>query len=594
MLGRFCVLEDIRESTMPLLPLMIVALAGNDVVHGIMVDHVIDVMNANGFTPLTVTTISWEEHIKDIVGYISHNVVKGGHEAKKLVVASSDDALDEVLPLLVNEQHQMSVLLLVGQIDDLEMFKGNLSARLRSLEEGFYFYLALESSLGMVWQYALGIRRMYYPIIGNVDVKDNFMMKEDYNLQGMHIKSITLNWDPYFVAHCDGNGKNCETFGYLSELTDLLGKKLNFTWENHNDPDNNWGVIAVSGPSNASGTYEGVVGSLLEADEYQFSISSWMYRLERHDMFEFVHVMSDSNLVVMILKRPDVDYGIFIRPFRFYSWIAIGSFLALLFAILAIIRFPLKERKMILSNRAFKTVGWLFFLLLNVYYSGVLTMFFTTTPPVPFKSINEVMQAHPEWILKHQFGNEVHFMYNSNPDYVSYWKRVLEDMDKYTCQDFEECMAEVKDDRTVMYIFRRQFQDYANNNRWINGKARLFANGRTTYNSFIAPKDSPLAIVLKQGYIDLDHSGQIGYLNEKYFGDVGNRRSYSSIPGSLTKLSAGQVILIFILMMVVVGIVLCLLVLEIIWKHYFSKRSKNSRTILTLITKFQRNKKFIK
>ena len=588
---RFCVPENIRESTMSLSLLMMLAFAGNGVVRGIMVDHVIDVINANCFTPLTVTTTSKEERIKDIVGYISHNVVKGGHEAKKLVVASYDDALEEVLPLLVNEKHQMSVLLLVGKIDNLEGFKGNLSTKLKSLEEGFYFYLALESSVGMIWQYAFGIQRMHNPIIGHVHVKDNFMMKEDYNLQGMHIKSITLNWDPYFVARCDDNGKNCESIGYLSELTNLLGQKLNFTWESHNEPDNNWGVVAVSGPSNGSGTFEGVVGSLLEADEYQFSISSWVYVVERIEMFEFVHVLTDSRVLAMIPRRPDVDYGLFIRPFHLESWIAIGSFLALLFAILAIIRFSLKDSQLILFTRAFKTVGWLFFLFINVYYSGVLTMFFTTTPSVPFKSINEVMQAHPEWILKHPFGYDAAFIYNSDPDYVSYWKLVQNDIDKYTCKDVEECMAELNGDKTVIYLNKRQYQDYANKNPWINGKAGLFAKQRTTYNSIVTPKDSPLAIVLQQGYIDLDHSGQIDYLNKKYFGAEGNRRTFSSIPDSLTNLSAGQVILIFIMMMVVVGIVLCLLVLEIIWKRNRLMRNKNSHVIPTLIREYKNGKK---
>ena len=43
--------------------------------------------------------------------------------------------------------------------------------------------------------------------------------------------------------------------------------------------------------------------------------------------------------------------------------------------------------------------GWLFFVLLYAYYSGALTMFFTSEPSVPFDTRREGMRMYPDWEL---------------------------------------------------------------------------------------------------------------------------------------------------------------------------------------------------
>jgi len=47
---------------------------------------------------------------------------------------------------------------------------------------------------------------------------------------------------------------------------------------------------------------------------------------------------------------------------------------------------------------------WLLFTLMNAYFSGAMTMFFTSSPLTPFQSIQDVMRAHPDWLLLHQRG----------------------------------------------------------------------------------------------------------------------------------------------------------------------------------------------
>ena len=59
------------------------------------------------------------------------------------------------------------------------------------------------------------------------------------------------------------------------------------------------------------------------------------------------------------------------------------------------------------------TSGWTFFLLLNAFYGGALTMFFTSEIRIPFTSIEDVMRQYPTWRLLMMNGNDVHFQYKA-------------------------------------------------------------------------------------------------------------------------------------------------------------------------------------
>ena len=42
----------------------------------------------------------------------------------------------------------------------------------------------------------------------------------------------------------------------------------------------------------------------------------------------------------------------------------------------------------------------MFFVLLNAYYGGAMTMFFSSEISIPFTNIIEVINAHPTWNLR--------------------------------------------------------------------------------------------------------------------------------------------------------------------------------------------------
>ena len=93
----------------------------------------------------------------------------------------------------------------------------------------------------------------------------------------MHIPCLTLSWMPYIdLIECNpDNGQNCLSVGYLADVWNLLGKRLNFTWHCDADPNSDWGVIPVSGPANVSGKWGGVVGKV-NSGLYPFSLAQWL------------------------------------------------------------------------------------------------------------------------------------------------------------------------------------------------------------------------------------------------------------------------------------------------------------------------------
>ena len=77
--------------------------------------------------------------------------------------------------------------------------------------------------------------------------------------------------------------------GYLPETMAFLELMYNFTWECTKEPNDNWGVVPITGPSNASGTWGGIMGDLVE-EKFQLSVSAWLIKLSRSTMLSFAQI----------------------------------------------------------------------------------------------------------------------------------------------------------------------------------------------------------------------------------------------------------------------------------------------------------------
>ena len=61
------------------------------------------------------------------------------------------------------------------------------------------------------------------------------------------------------------------------------------------------------------------------------------------------------------------------------------------------------------SSKISITCLWFFFVLVNAYYGGALTMFFVSEITLPFKTIRDVLQVFPSWNLVFLDGNDNYF-----------------------------------------------------------------------------------------------------------------------------------------------------------------------------------------
>ena len=159
----------------------------------------------------------------------------------------------------------------------------------------------------------ISIKKAEKAVINPVILNNFGQIIENYNLHGLHIYSNTLTWAPFFtIENCNSEGKNCNHFGLFHDFMDSASKIMNFTWESYEDPNGNWGVAPISGPFNKSGVWGGVMGSIVNGD-YMISLSAWVWNIERYGLMDFISTSSDSFLLALTPKAPEVDTGLFIR-----------------------------------------------------------------------------------------------------------------------------------------------------------------------------------------------------------------------------------------------------------------------------------------
>ncbi len=125
------------------------------------------------------------------------------------------------------------------------------------------------------------------------------------------------------------------------------------------------------------------------------------------------------------LHRP-FDITFFLRPFTTASWAYIIVFTM---ATITIANLPLWKKADSISHRIVMISSWMFFLLINAYYGGALTMFFSSAPGRPFETVREGLLKYPEWKLTVAKADKSHIEYLANevydPPYVDFYERSL-------------------------------------------------------------------------------------------------------------------------------------------------------------------------
>lgn len=246
-------------------------------------------------------------------------------------------------------------------------------------------------------------------IMNKIIFNDMGVAIEDYNMNGYNIVGTSLTWKPFMANdNCDKTGRNCQNYGLVADLIDIWGKTYNFTWDIYADVNNDWGMWPLEGtPYNTSGKWKGVMGDIVEG-KYQLTINAWIALPYRTVILDFVPFTADRTILCLIPKLPDVDPGLFIRPFTNDAWIGVAMITFGSLTVLFVPYFFIDRWDDMKSNHIILTALWVMYFLLEGFYGGALTMFFVDEITIPFNSFRDVLQAYPEWNIVFLDGLEVY------------------------------------------------------------------------------------------------------------------------------------------------------------------------------------------
>ncbi len=309
-------------------------------------------------------------------------------------------ALEGNLQLIAKSKVKSSLLYFPRELTNGDW--RHLQFTLSSMRQSSHFYVVSGVDAHLKWHVVITLKGQTDVAITELQfVSGTHHIKSDYNLQGMRISSIAKNWIPYLSFDgdfCDGERTYQGGCGSLIDLSLIMARLFNFTLVSVQE-DGGWGVTPVKGAYNASGTWTGVMGNVINGI-YPMSLSSWQFVPERSDFLDCVTLFLDDKQILLMTPRvTKTDHQLYIRPFTNDVWRTIAGTSALIGATsIACHACISKFHSTNAQKLMFVTVSY-FLVLLNAFYGGALTMFFASEPNVPFQTINDVIRSGDDWKL---------------------------------------------------------------------------------------------------------------------------------------------------------------------------------------------------
>ena len=478
-----------------------------------------------------------------------------------VVLTTANDRLttqfDMALTLIGSHKIRRSLLLVDG-VSDAPM-REKVEDHLRQFYAGqnAWFYLFFPNST-IIRQVISLTNSTQGVLIQDLLLNKRGQIIEKYNLEGLHLYSTALNWAPYFtLENCNEKGRNCQLEGYLSDLMTAMGQTLNFTWTSHKPIDGSWGVRPLSGPFNFSGVWGGAMGGVLQS-QYHLSLSQWVWNIERYGLLDFVVSCTKRMALVLTPQPPPVDMGLFFRPFRDEAWTLVGFSICLIFITLIIPFATISFYEETNAKTITTLTAWGFFVLINAYYGGAMTMFFSSELRIPFNGIEDVIQAYPDWKLKMQIGNDVYFQYKAlqgDPLYVAFWQRVIEEPHDTVFNTIQEGMDLLREERAVVHTSLGMLKGFIKARPFRSQNVKVFGYGNPEFANIILTLNSPLKPILQKAINQLTEAGTNDFLLQKWEGQLVPTSDMSNA----MILGAGQMIFMFGLLVFIM--LICLVIL---------------------------------
>ena len=243
-------------------------------------------------------------------------------------------------------------------------------------------------------------------------------------------------------------------------------------------------------------------------------------------MFDFIHVLDDSKVLVALgdIAEPDI-MGIFIRPFTKNAWTVFFAFISFLLFLIVSLRFmgnwnmeyiPVYQK----ASKFIIFLIWFNFMLIEIYYEGALTMFFSTKSKNPYENIRDVIKAYPDRKLLMQSGTDVYFLpyvESGDEDYIRFWKRVEENPEESVYKGFEVTVKKRRKDPVILHVSQSAVNVYKKKSKSdSNDDLEVFGKKSNEYFGLITTKNSPLAVILQRGSNIMNERGTFSYLKSRW------------------------------------------------------------------------------
>ena len=416
-----------------------------------------------------------------------------------------------------------------------------------------------------------------FAISGLVLGDDLAIAEESYDFGGMEVRSNSLTWRPYLTLEdCNARGTNCSSTGLLQDIAVAAAEMSNFSLVSHRDRGGDWGLRPVSGNYSLSGTWDG--GSMADVINgiYDMSLSAWIWNLERNPMLDFVPTALRQIVLAMEPRWPEVDLGLFVRPFTDELWQFIGIGVVFITVSLAAM-FAISGFKDTTGLQVARISAWMFFVVLEAYYEGALTMFFSSEFTVPFETQRDVIRAYPRYKLMMQDGNDIRFetlALQGDPDYADFWWRVENLPEETVFGTIDEGLDRIFSGPFVMdaidTMIRSHFLENPSDDR--SSRIRMFGSQYGMSNVIFA-KNSPAKPAFDLACKTLRENGIMNQLQRKWVGP--ELKAGSAV--EKTALAGGHFLLIYLAMGSIFTVVLIVFVSEVAYYKLLSALSVAKR-----------------
>ena len=492
-----------------------------------------------------------------------------------VIIASSQDSnnWDSYFTLLEKVKVMSATMIFPEPLSNVQF--DLIRSKLEVTETSRHFYLIMEDyeqGSEISYKRIITLSNVKQVVVDQVSFNEFGHIQDIYDLQGMQVLSTTVSWPPYIFLpeECKERKRNnpkCKPYGHLVDTLNAMGKIANFTWECDGDPNDSYGTTPISGPANENGTWGAVVGEVFDGT-YHFSMSTWVWKEERQNMFDFATIVTDQTALAITLKAKEIDYTLFTRPFRLESWLLVG-FAVIIFLLATLVPFLFApDFGESTSYRLIEVIAFTFFMLTEIYYSGALTMFFSTAPTLPFETMEQVMREYPTWKLMMRAGNDVYYVYkvqDGDPDYVAFWDRVTNEPEEAVFKAVGEGMDKVLNGFYVAQMQEGSIKGWIRDNPIRGDKVKIFGRGRTSYYTLILTNNSPIGRVFSSSTRQLIERGITDRINTNWL-ERKKTSVIADLDSTLIVLKPGQMILIYFLVFLMIVSTMAVFVIEHIWR----------------------------